>query len=40
MVDGSTLDNGVKVIIDLNFVKGGLISESISLWLQSLKKSA
>ena len=28
MVDGSTLHNGVKVIMDLNFGKGGFISES------------
>ena len=40
MVDGSTLHNGVKVIMDLNFGKGGFISKSFSLWLQSHKKGA
>ena len=40
MVDGSTLHNGVKFIMVLNFGKGGFISESFSLWLQSRIKGA
>ena len=40
MVDGSTLHNGVKVLMDLNFGKCGLNLESFSLWLQPHKKGA
>ena len=38
MVDGSTLHNGVKVVKDLNFGKGGFISDCLLPLLQSHKK--